>query len=81
MGAVIPLFKANTYIDESKYGEINGIKVPLPRSSHDFLKMCKGFLTEEDYTDVCICILDDEAYDVAEEHITKLVDCYYTFKP
>ena len=58
---------------------INGTPVNPPRSSKDFLELCKEFLQPEDYTDMCVGIMDDDAYAALELPMRKLIDNYYWF--
>lgn len=66
-------------LNNVEYGSINGVPVIKPKTAQDYLVICKRFLVEEDYQDICTCILDQQEYDKAEDFIKKIVDSYYTF--
>ena len=54
--------------------------VKVPRTREEYLLTCKETLEPEDYIDVLCSILDPEIYSSVEEHITNLVEAYYSFK-
>ena len=54
--------------------------VKKPKTRDQYLKMCKRFLTEEDYADLCVCILDEDYYNMAESYIQDIVNSYFSFK-
>ena len=58
---------------------IAGKAVKEPQSRAEYLRIIKRFLTEEDYHDVCVAILDEDYYEVIEEDLAKIVNSYYTF--
>lgn len=60
--------------------KIDGVPVNPPKSSQDFLELCKNFLNPEDYTDMLVAIMDRDAYDGMEPQLQNLVNNYYTFK-
>ena len=58
---------------------INNIPTPNPKNAEEYVKLCKRLLTEDDYYEVCTCILNVEDYDKADQEIKKIVDSYYSF--
>lgn len=58
---------------------INDIPTVSPKTADEYVKLCKKLLTEEDYIEVCICIVNPDQYMQAEEAIKKIVDSYYSF--
>jgi hypothetical protein len=55
-----------------------GQTVQNPKCREDYLALCKRFLVEEDYKDICVAILDKEFYLQLETSLQKVVDAYYT---
>lgn len=51
-----------------------------PANGSDYLKVVKRFLTEEDYHDILIAILDEEHYQIIDPALKKIVCCYYTYR-
>jgi hypothetical protein len=66
-------------IDTENYGYINKTLVKKPKDSLEYLKLCKSYLTEEDYRDTLCAILDLDYYSKIEKHLKDIVDAYYTF--
>lgn len=53
--------------------------VQTPNTGSDYLKICKKVLTQDDYEDVLLSIMDREIYEKVEDHIKRIVDCFYEF--
>lgn len=47
-------------------------------SKESFLKVCKTYLTEEDYMLVCTCILDPDEFEKAETQIQNIVETFFS---
>ena len=57
--------------------KIAGQPVNPPHNAREYLELCKQFLEPDDYSDLCISIMDKEAYDAMEDSMRTLVDNYY----
>ena len=53
--------------------------VVKPRTSEEYLALCKKFLQRQDYERVMCCILDDQYYEDSEKYIQDVVDSYFSF--
>lgn len=71
-------FESET-IDTENFGYINQTLVQKPKDSLEYLKLCKSYLTEEDYKDILCAILDVEYYSKIEKHLKAIVDAYYNY--
>jgi hypothetical protein len=58
-----------------------GQVIKIPRTKADFLSVAKRFLTEDDYHDICVGILDADYYLEIEPPLQKVVDTYYSYFP
>lgn len=56
---------------------IAGQPVNPPRTAKEYLELCKQFLEPDDYSDLCISIMDRDAYEAMEDSMRTLVDNYY----
>ena len=71
------------YLDSvsREFGYINGKQVMKPRTQYEYLMLCKQFLTDEDYMDLCCGIMDhDWCNNIMDDKLKQIVDCYYTYK-
>jgi hypothetical protein len=58
---------------------INDMPVSNPKTSVDYLRLCKKVLTKEDYENVCVAILDEDEYEESEKEIQRIVNAYYSY--
>jgi hypothetical protein len=79
MAEVIAFPQKNVIRVEKELGYIQGIEVEKPKTSQDFLVVCKKFLTKEDYEQLLLSICDIEYYDLAEFQIRDIADAYFAF--
>lgn len=66
-------------INDNNVDVILNTPVRKPTNSVQYLKICKRFLTEDDYASVCIAILDQDEFEVAETQIKNIVETYFSF--
>jgi hypothetical protein len=62
-----------------KIGYLNGIAIPQPDTRGEYLKLCKKFLTKDDYEEVLVCIMDEEYLFKTEESLYNIVEAYFSF--
>lgn len=79
MAEVIAFPQKNVIRVEKELGYIQGIEVEKPKTSQDFLAVCKKFLTKEDYEQLLLSICDIEYYDLADFQIRDIADAYFAF--
>lgn len=60
-------------------GFIKDIAVAHPINGDEYLAIVKKFLTEEDYEDILLAIMDEEYYNRTEKQLCAIVDAYYSF--
>jgi hypothetical protein len=58
---------------------IAGQTVKRPTTREEYRLLCKRLLTDDDYCDVLISIMDREKYDRCESVIKGVVDSYFSF--
>lgn len=58
---------------------LNGKVVKVPTTKEEYRVLCRQFLTQEDYEEFCVCVMDREYYNAAEKQIKDLVNSYFTF--
>ena len=78
MGYFIDDSETVTIPEEWPY-TVAGVPVIPPTTGKEFLDLCKRFLEPDDYTDMLVAIMDEEAYSGMEVELKTLVDHYYGF--
>lgn len=81
MSNVIPFpvaNKSNLYPPDWPY-TVAGVPVNPPTTGREFLELCKQFLEPEDYTDLLVAIMDEDAYNGVEQELRTLANHYYEF--
>jgi len=76
--------KTKKFVEEDDFPpdwpyKIVGVNVFPPTTAKEYLELCKKFLEPEDYTDMLIGIMDEDAYAALEVRMRKLIDNYYDF--
>jgi hypothetical protein len=64
---------------KSKDELVVGLPDDAPGSAREYLRLCKYHLTDEDYIEVCLAILDEEEYDISDKEIKRIVDAYNSY--
>jgi len=60
--------------------EINGKIIPKPNSRFDYQMILREFLTQEDYEEVLVCIMDKDYYkELEDEQLKNIVNEYFSF--
>jgi len=59
---------------------ICGVHVKRPYTKSDYLKIVKRFLTEEDYKDICVGILDHKHFETLGKSLQKIVWAYMSYE-
>ena len=66
-------------IDGASYGYIGKELVKKPKTSGEYLLLCKKFLTVEDYESVLCSIMDLDYYRDLDNKLKGIVSAYYSY--
>jgi hypothetical protein len=59
---------------------IAGELVKQPKSKAEYLATCKRFLSIPEYEFILMAILDQDYYNMADDHLVNIVDAYNAFE-
>lgn len=59
--------------------EFQGHTIKSPTSRIDYIRLCRRFLCEDDYSGFMKAIFDTDQYNVSNTYIRNLVDAYYSY--
>jgi hypothetical protein len=66
-------------IDDDSYGYIGKELVKKPKTSGEYLLLCKKFLIKEDYESILCSIMDIEYYHDLDNKLKGVVSAYYSY--